>query len=94
MTITNHSLRATVFFKEGLRFKARYQFATVENANQYIDSLDRWFRERNKIKVEMRPYSPIVKTMPERKRISAVERTSGIEQASCSWDLARKESNL
>jgi len=92
MTATNHSPRATVFFKEGSRFKARYQFATVENANQYIAGLNQWFRERNEIKVEIRPYSPIVKNMPERKRIQAVERTSGIEQAPCSRDLAWKES--
>ena len=91
-TIT-HAPRATVFFKQGSRFVARYQFATVDAANKYLSDLAYRVYSKDETKVEMRPYSPIVKFTPERKRNMSHERTKGIEQSQCSRDLAWKEKN-
>ena len=89
--ITTHSPRATVFFKQGLRWVARYQFSTIDAANKYLADLGNRVYSKDEIKVEVRPYTPLVKFTPERKRNMAHERTKGIEQSKCSRDLAWEE---
>ena len=88
-TTITHAPRATVFFKYGTRYQARLQFANIENAQKYLSELRPVFRDDAKI--EMRPYFPIVKYTPERKRNMSFERTKGIDQSQCSRDLAWKE---
>jgi|688.fasta_scaffold23578_12 hypothetical protein len=87
-TIT-HAQRATVFFKQGMRWVARYQFANIDAANKYLADLGNRVYSKDETKVEMRPYSPIVKFTPERKSNMAHERTKGIEQSPCSKNLAQ-----
>ncbi len=74
-----------------MRWTARYQFATIEAANKYLADLGNRVYSKDETKVEARPYTPLVKFTPERKRNMAHERTKGIEQSKCSRDLAWEE---